>query len=168
MSDSQIKSRGLASDSQRTSRLKGYVCHRPMPLAARLNKIQLFLCDFDGVLTDASAFVGGAGEIRQFNIQDGLGLMLLRRAGIKVGWISSRPSPDPARRAAESRIDFLLQGRAAKVAAIESILAQTGLLWSEVSCVTGAACGHGAGREAAALILKAQQKWDRLVSEYAA
>ena len=30
----------------------------------------------------------------QFSIQDGLGLVLLRKCGIKVGWISARPSDD--------------------------------------------------------------------------
>ena len=201
MSASQIKSRGLAVESQNTSRLKGNVSHRRLPLAARLKKIRLFLCDVDGVLTDASVFVGGAREIKQFNIQDGLGLMLLRRAGIKAGWISSRPSRATARRAAELKIDFLQQGGAGKVAAIESILARTRLSWNEVcyvgddlfdlgalkragaavapsngvaevkalaDYVTKAAGGHGAVREAAELILKAQQKWDRLVSECAA
>jgi 3-deoxy-D-manno-octulosonate 8-phosphate phosphatase (KDO 8-P phosphatase) len=35
-------------------------------------------------------------------------------------------------------------------------------------CVTSASGGHGAVREVAELILKAQRKWDRLLAEYAA
>ena len=59
---------------------------------SRLKRIKLFLCDVDGVLTDGSVFIGGAREIKRFNIRDGLGLVFLRRAGFKVGWVSARPS----------------------------------------------------------------------------
>jgi 3-deoxy-D-manno-octulosonate 8-phosphate phosphatase KdsC-like HAD superfamily phosphatase len=30
--------------------------------------------------------------VKQFNIRDGLGLVLARRAGLKIGWVSARPS----------------------------------------------------------------------------
>ena len=60
-------------------------------LRSRLNRIKLLLCDVDGVLTDGSVFIGGAREIKQFNIQDDLGLVFLLRAGLKVGWVSARP-----------------------------------------------------------------------------
>ncbi|HEY4984767.1 MAG TPA: acylneuraminate cytidylyltransferase, partial [Verrucomicrobiae bacterium] len=55
-------------------------------LAARLRRVKIFLCDVDGVLTDGSVFIGGAQESKRFNIRDGLGLVILRREGIKVGW----------------------------------------------------------------------------------
>ena len=106
------------------------------PLTARLKRVKLFLCDVDGVLTDASVFIGGDKEIKRFNILDGLGLVLLRRAGIKVGWISSRPSTATEARATELKIDFLVQQKESKVAAIENLLAQTGLTWAQV-CYVG-------------------------------
>ncbi len=105
-------------------------------LKTRLTRVGLFLCDVDGVLTDASVFIGGKQEIKSFNILDGLGLVLLRRAGIKVGWISSRPSPATKLRAKELKIDFLAQSKDSKVAAVESILARTGLTWAQV-CYVG-------------------------------
>lgn len=105
-------------------------------LTARLQRVKLFLCDVDGVLTDASVFIGGEKEIKRFNIQDGLGLVLLRRAGIKVGWVSSRPSTATEARATELKIDFLVQQKESKVAAIENLLAQTGLTWTQV-CYLG-------------------------------
>ena len=61
-------------------------------LIARLPQIKLFLCDVDGVLTDGSIFIGGEREFKRFNIRDGLGIVLARRAGLKVGWVSARPS----------------------------------------------------------------------------
>ena len=105
-------------------------------LQARLARVRLFLCDVDGVLTDASVFIGGEKEIKRFNIQDGLGLVLLRRAGIQVGWSSSRPSTATEARATELKLDFLLQPKESKVAAIENLLTQAGRTWAEV-CYVG-------------------------------
>jgi 3-deoxy-D-manno-octulosonate 8-phosphate phosphatase (KDO 8-P phosphatase) len=98
--------------------------------------VKLLLCDVDGVLTDASVFIGGQMEIKRFNIQDGLGLILLQRAGIKVGWISNRPSTATLMRAEELRIDFLHQAKGNKVQAAEVILEKAGVTWAEV-CYAG-------------------------------
>ena len=172
---------------------------RPSTLVSRLRSIRLFLCDVDGVLTDAAVFIGGAQEIKRFNILDGLGLVLLRRAGIKTGWISSRPSAATILRAEELKIDFLAQQKEGKVAAVENILTRTGFTWAEVCYVgddivdlgvlkragvavvvangvaetkavahyvTKAAGGHGAVREVAEMILKAQNQWKKIVADY--
>jgi 3-deoxy-D-manno-octulosonate 8-phosphate phosphatase (KDO 8-P phosphatase) len=169
-------------------------------LVTRLQRVKILLCDVDGVLTDASVFIGAGQEIKRFDILDGLGLVLLRRAGIKVGWISSRPSSATKLRADELKIDFLVQQKDGKVAAIENILARTGFTWAQVCyvgddivdlgalkraglavAVTNAVAearaaahfvttlggGHGAVREVAELILKAQKKWAALVADYA-
>jgi len=174
---------------------------RPAGLAAALKRVRLLLCDVDGVLTDASVFIGGAEEVKRFNILDGLGLVNLRRQGLKVGWVSSRPSAATARRARELKIDFLRQEKGSKVCAVERLLAQTGFRWDEVcyvgddivdlgvlkragvavavangvaearaaaDYVTRASGGHGAVREVVELVLKAQNKWARIVAEYAA
>ncbi len=109
---------------------------RSMALEAALKRIRLLLCDVDGVLTDASVFIGGAKEIKHFSIRDGLGLVTLRRQGLKVGWISSRPSTATRRRARELKIDFLRQQKGSKVCAVERLLAQTGLYWDQV-CYVG-------------------------------
>jgi 3-deoxy-D-manno-octulosonate 8-phosphate phosphatase (KDO 8-P phosphatase) len=104
----------------------------------RAARIKLFLCDVDGVLTDGSIFIGGEREFKRFNIRDGLGLVLLRRAGLKVGWVSARPSPATKLRADELKIDFLVQqnDRTGKAAAIEALLAQEKLSWNDV-CFVG-------------------------------
>ena len=107
-------------------------------LKYRLARVRLLLCDVDGVLTDGTVFIGAEGEFKAFNIRDGLGLVLLRRAGLKAGWVSARPSAATQRRARELKIDFLVEqdDRAGKVAAVESLLAQTRLRWEEV-CFVG-------------------------------
>ena len=170
-------------------------------LHTKLARIKLFLCDVDGILTDGSVYIGQDGDIKQFSIQDGLGLKLLQKQGIRVGWISNRPSPVTLRRAQELHVDFLSQDKNSKVVAAENILAETGLKWADICymgddivdlClltraglaisvpngiseakkaahyVTKAAGGHGAVREVVEMILKAQKKWDRLITEYSA
>jgi len=105
-------------------------------LQARLAKVKLFLCDVDGVLTDGGLYLGAEGELKRFYVPDGLALHFLRRVGIKVGWISARPSAVTTRRAQELKIDFLTQNDRGKVAAAEAILAQSGLGFAEV-CYMG-------------------------------
>jgi 3-deoxy-D-manno-octulosonate 8-phosphate phosphatase (KDO 8-P phosphatase) len=173
----------------------------PPALRAKLRKITLFLCDVDGVLTNGAVLLGDGKEYKSFNIQDGLGLLLLKRNGIKVGWVSNRPSPVTQQRAEELRIDFLYQENGSKVAAVEAILSRTGFAWEQVcfmgddvvdlgvlkragvaiavanaideakdlaDYVTRAEGGHGAVRETVRLILEAQEKWGRVISEHSA
>jgi 3-deoxy-D-manno-octulosonate 8-phosphate phosphatase (KDO 8-P phosphatase) len=108
-------------------------------IRSRLKRVKLLLCDVDGVLTDGSVFIGAAGdEFKQFNIQDGFGLVLLRRAGLKIGWVSARPSAATTLRARELKVHFLIQqkDRHSKVAAVEKLLAREKLSWDEV-CFVG-------------------------------
>src|SRR5271157_1811584 len=95
-------------------------------LKKKLARVKLFLCDVDGVLTDGSVFIGGEREFKRFNIRDGLGLVLARRAGLKIGWVSARPSAATKLRADELKIDFLVQqsDRVGKAGAIEKLLVQ--------------------------------------------
>jgi 3-deoxy-D-manno-octulosonate 8-phosphate phosphatase (KDO 8-P phosphatase) len=107
-------------------------------LRARLKRVKLFLCDVDGVLTDGSIFIGGEREFKRFNIRDGLGIVVARRAGLKVGWVSARPSLATKLRAEELKVDFLVQqgDQVSKTAAIEQLLAQEKLNWSDL-CFVG-------------------------------
>ncbi len=176
---------------------------RPIPkaLAAKMTRVKLFLCDVDGVLTNATVFIGDGREFKEFHVRDGLGLRLLQRGGIKVGWISNRPSTATQQRADELKVDFLYQAKGSKVDAVETILKRAGLDWDDVcymgddvvdlgalkraglaigvpsaidevkdlaDYVTIAEGGQGAVREVVGLILKAQNKWQRLVLEYSA
>jgi 3-deoxy-D-manno-octulosonate 8-phosphate phosphatase (KDO 8-P phosphatase) len=173
----------------------------PAQLRSRLLRVQLFLCDVDGVLTDGSVWQGNGVETKRFNIRDGLGLKFLQHSGIKVGWISRRPSSATKQRAEDLKIDFLVQSDRGKVSAVESILGETRLNWEDICYVgddvvdlrvleraglsvavadgvaevraaahyvTRAPGGRGAIRETVELILKAQKKWQQIVSEYAA
>ena len=107
-------------------------------LTTRLKRIKLLLCDVDGVLTDGSVFIGGPQEFKRFNIRDGLGIVLARRAGLKVGWVSARPSAATTLRAEELKIDYLVQqgDNISKTAAVEQLLVREQMAWTE-TCFVG-------------------------------
>jgi 3-deoxy-D-manno-octulosonate 8-phosphate phosphatase (KDO 8-P phosphatase) len=100
------------------------------PLASR---IELLLMDVDGVLTDGTLFYvpvagGSVVEAKMFDVRDGAGLVLLRKAGIKTGIISGRSSPALAQRAKDLEVDFVYQGLGEKkLEAFEEVLEKTGI-----------------------------------------
>lgn len=92
-------------------------------LISRAKAIRLLLLDVDGVLTDGRLYYGNNGEeLKAFNIQDGLGIKLLQRNGVKVGIITGRSSELLARRANELGIDLVVQGREDKLVALQEVL----------------------------------------------
>jgi 3-deoxy-D-manno-octulosonate 8-phosphate phosphatase (KDO 8-P phosphatase) len=103
-------------------------------------RVRLLGLDVDGVLTDNGVYIGplaGARvEFKRFDIQDGLGLILLRTAGLPVFWLSGRASEATALRAAELRIDDVLQVPGPrKLAALDELLTRRGIGWDEVAFV---------------------------------
>jgi 3-deoxy-D-manno-octulosonate 8-phosphate phosphatase (KDO 8-P phosphatase) len=94
------------------------------------------LCDVDGVLTDGAVWMGGGVEIKRFNILDGLGMRLLQGHGVKVGWVSRRPSAATAMRAQDLKIDYLRQIDGDKVAVVEELLRESGTEWAGL-CYVG-------------------------------
>ena len=93
--------------------------------------VKIFLCDVDGVLTNAGVFLDGKTEFKQFNIQDGMGLRMLQQFGVPVGWVSNRHSDATTARAEELQVDYLWQESKPKVAAVADILEQAGFSWGE-------------------------------------
>jgi 3-deoxy-D-manno-octulosonate 8-phosphate phosphatase (KDO 8-P phosphatase) len=109
-------------------------------VAARARKIRVLLVDVDGVLTDGRVYLqsfpdGTAEEMKAFHSQDGAGLNIARDAGLRTGLISGRESPAMARRAAETGMEFVYQGRAEKIPAYEAILRAGGVTDAEVAYV---------------------------------
>jgi 3-deoxy-D-manno-octulosonate 8-phosphate phosphatase (KDO 8-P phosphatase) len=102
----------------------------------RASRIKLLLMDCDGVLTDGRLWLLENGdEHKSFNTHDGLGLSLLRRAGLKSGIISGRSSQAVVRRAAELGMEFVRQGDPNKIEAFEQVLSQAGVDENEVAFV---------------------------------
>lgn len=103
-------------------------------LKARAGKVRMLLLDVDGVLTDGTIYLDNNGiEAKGFNIMDGLGLNLLRRAGIQVGIITGRQSAVVAHRARELGIGIVVQGCGDKLAAGRQIAEANGLAMDELA-----------------------------------
>lgn len=94
---------------------------------------RLLAMDVDGTLTDGSVFIDAAGnEFKRFDIQDGMGMALFRKAGGKVAWISGRFSAVTELRARELHVDFLANGVAEKLPVLRKIAAEAGVTAGEV------------------------------------
>lgn len=94
----------------------------------RARAVRMMAFDVDGTLTDGGIHIGPAGEsFKRFDVRDGLGLVMLARAGIRVAIVTGRSSEIVAQRARELSIDLVLQGVADKAEAIRALCARCGL-----------------------------------------
>lgn len=97
-------------------------------LTERARHIGLLLMDCDGVLTEGFIHLLPDGtELKSFNSQDGHGLKLARRAGIRTGVITGRRSPALEQRARETGIEFLCQATSDKAQALTELLTAQGI-----------------------------------------
>lgn len=75
------------------------------------SKIKLIVLDVDGTLTDGGIYYDSQGnEMKRFDVKDGLGILVARKAGLEFAIITGRASPVVERRAKELGIEHLLQG----------------------------------------------------------
>ncbi len=81
------------------------------PLADLAANLRIVLLDVDGVMTDGGIILIGSDlEAKRFDVQDGMGINMLRAAGMMVGIVTSRTSDVVQRRAKELSLDELFQG----------------------------------------------------------
>ena len=105
-------------------------------ISERLKEIKLLATDVDGVLTDGGMYYSEHGdELKKFNTRDGMGIQLLRRAGIKVVFITSENSCLVRRRADKLEIDALYQGVTDKAAVIRELAAKHGISTQEIAYI---------------------------------
>jgi len=80
-------------------------------MRSKIIKIKWILMDVDGVMTDGSISYTSAGqEIKTFNVQDGAGIVLARKAGLKTGIITGRESEMVKRRVQDLKYDYFKEG----------------------------------------------------------
>lgn len=90
---------------------------------ARAAAVRLLVLDVDGVLTDGRLYFDADGEaLKVFDVRDGLGVKLLREAGIEVAILSARRSPIVEGRARELGITRVMQGAADKGAGLVELM----------------------------------------------
>ena len=112
-----------------------HVLSKGMP---SFKKIKLFLTDVDGTLTDAGMYYSENGdELKKFNTRDGLGIRLLREAGIKTGIITSENTKIVENRAKKLGVDYLYQGKidGGKLAIANEICEKEGISLDEVAYI---------------------------------
>jgi len=79
-------------------------------LRKSLRKVRLLILDVDGVLTDGRIIYTSKGHsIKQFNVKDGLGINILKKAGIPTILISSKASPILKIRAKDMGVEEVYQ-----------------------------------------------------------
>jgi len=101
-------------------------------LARRAARIRLVGLDVDGVLTDGRLYFGARGEaLKAFDVRDGLGIQLLRAAGIGVAIITGRSSSIVAARARDLGVTHVLQGQRDKHASLQRLMSAGGLAAAE-------------------------------------
>ena len=165
--------------------------------------LRLLVFDVDGVFTDGKLYYAEDGSIsRTFDIKDGMGIRLLRDAGLVTAVLTAKVSGATRQRMADLKVDHVFEGYDAaggKGGGIEKLAEQAGVALEHTAYMgddlmdlpalrrvgyaicPADACdevkavaayitqhpgGHGAVREAAEHILKAQGKWDQAVGRY--
>ncbi|HZF98773.1 MAG TPA: HAD hydrolase family protein [Pseudoxanthomonas sp.] len=89
--------------------------------------VRLACFDVDGTLTDGRLhFDDAGGEAKAFHVSDGQGLVLLRRHGIEVAFITARHGQAAERRAAELGIQ-MFAGAKDKLAQVQRLCEECGL-----------------------------------------
>jgi 3-deoxy-D-manno-octulosonate 8-phosphate phosphatase (KDO 8-P phosphatase) len=102
--------------------------------------IRLVVLDVDGVLTDGGVYLGAVDgqplELKRYDIQDGLGIYLMQKAGLRVAIITGRVSESVRLRAIELNIaDVAQDSNAQKLPAFLSMLDKHGIRPSEAAFI---------------------------------
>ena len=176
--------------------------HLPADVRQLLTPVRLVVLDVDGVLTPGDLLYSPDGELlKRFNVRDGLGISLLKKAGISVGVITGRSGGAVMARCRDLGIpeEMVILGSRDKQEDLNRLETVTGLEDTQVAAmgddlpdipllmrvglaacpadavpevaavctlVLGSEGGSGAVREVAELILKAQGRWQELISRW--
>ena len=134
-----MNANAFANDS-----LPPLVVHAPRIEPSIARRIRVVVFDVDGVLTDGGVYLGATRgnegdasqqfELKRYDIQDGLGMAMLREAGLHLAIITGRVSESVAMRARELRINSVVQDpQARKLPALRRILAEIDCSFEEVA-----------------------------------
>ena len=105
-------------------------------LMIRAARVTALVLDVDGVLTDGRVVYDEFGdELKFFDIQDGAGLALWHRAGLRTALITGRKARMVKRRAKEMRVDFLVQHASQKLVAYEKFIKKFHLAHAQICAV---------------------------------
>lgn len=110
-----------------------------------MKEVKLFLTDVDGCMTDGGMYYSANGdEMKRFCVYDGMGIVLLRKAGVPCGILTSETTEIVARRARKLGMEYLrmgvgsqvMAGKQTKLEAAQEICNELGITLEEV-CFVG-------------------------------
>jgi len=105
-------------------------------LLEKAKKIKILVLDVDGIMTDGKIYYGNYGdELKAFDVKDGFGTVLLKRAGIETVIITAKKSRIVRLRAKDLGIRYVYEN-SSKPKAFNKILRKFGLGESE-ACFMG-------------------------------
>jgi len=102
------------------------------------SQIKIVLSDVDGVLSDGGMYLTSEGiEFKKFHVHDGMGFVILKELGFKVGIITSEDSDIINFRAKKLKLDYVFKGRRnnGKLDAVKEICKQENLSLSNVAYI---------------------------------
>lgn len=103
---------------------------------AKIKKIKLVISDVDGVLTDGGVYYSNEGLVtKKFNVKDGMGVFLLREAGIKNAIITTATSELMNKRAEALKIVYYYSGIWDKENKLKEICELEGLLPENIAFI---------------------------------
>ena len=98
--------------------------------------IKLVGTDIDGVWTDARMYYSAEGDIiKSFSTYDGMGVQLLREAGIPLIIMTGENTEIVAKRAKKLGIDRIFQGENEKLKRLKEVCAELDITLGEVAYI---------------------------------
>jgi len=106
----------------------------PAALRRKLAAVRLLSVDVDGVLTDGGLYYADDGsQLRKFNSRDGMGLQLVRKAGVEVTIVTASRAQAIAVRGRDLGLRYVRVGVEHKLAAVRDVAEGLGVPLSAVA-----------------------------------
>ena len=105
-------------------------------LRKKARHIRLVISDVDGVLTTGVLLYGPNGtELKDFHVQDGMGIKMLQQTGVHVAIITARKSEALNQRMSDLKVDHVYQGQSDKVLAYEELKQKLNVTDKEIAYI---------------------------------
>lgn len=102
----------------------------------RLKRVRLLIMDVDGTLTDGAMYYSPRGEeLKRFSTRDGMGITLLRRAGIDTAIVTSEQSEIVVKRAEKLRIPHVILGSHDKSSDVRALASRLGIAMDDIAYI---------------------------------
>lgn len=106
-------------------------------LIAKIKKVKLLLLDVDGVLTDGRIIYDSRGcDLKLFDVHDGMGVHVLRKAGIPAILVTAKNSKAIVPRARDMGVAEVFSDVSPKTSVLEGIMKKYGVDADEL-CFVG-------------------------------